>query len=59
MGKLELDVPKDAYNVLSITLDSGRCMYIIIPSGVDANDAERMLEELDELRDIVAGWQSN
>jgi hypothetical protein len=56
---LELSLPKGAYSVLEMTLDSGRVLALVIPGALSSQEAAEVKENLEEIRDIVAGWQAS
>lgn len=57
MGKLELNVPRDTYSTLRVELDNGRVMHVVLPAGLSANEAAQIVDALDGIQNIVAGWQ--
>ena len=57
MSEIVLNLPKGTYSKLRVELDSGRTMVLVLPEGLSPAEAAQIVRELNELRDIVAGWQ--
>ena len=55
--QITLDVPPDTYNTMRIKLETGRVMVLVLPDALSCSEAEQVVRELNELRDVVAAWQ--
>jgi hypothetical protein len=53
---LGLDLPRDTYNVLLVTLPSERRLAVLVPSGIDEPDTRHAHAELISLAGVIESW---
>lgn len=52
MGTIE--IPSGKYGQLTVKLKSGRSLFVLLPDGMDEQEAPEVVEQLDEIQRVVA-----